>query len=305
MNARSAPTDPSHLNSYPAIRVDDAIEIASGVTVVPDPRVNFVPNIGIISGDESVLVVDTGIGIENGRRVLELARSIAGQRALLLTITHFHPEHGYGAQVFKGAATILYNKAQRDELDEKGSEYLSMFRGYGANLVDALAGVDIVGPDQTYSGATTLDLGNRRVVLRESPAHTRGDQIVHLPDDGIVFTGDLVENAFFPIFADADSKAGLWMDVLKTIESLRPAIVVPGHGAVGGTGIVRSVSGYMEFVRGQVAGLSPESDEDEVDRLVAVVKAHFPTWDNDKWIVFAVRTFFAEATGRPLRLPPQ
>jgi len=305
MNARAAPPDPSHLNSYPNVRAGDAKEIALGVVVIPDPRINFVPNIGIISGSESILVVDTGIGIENGRRVLELAREIAGKRTLLLTLTHFHPEHGYGAQIFKDAANIIYNKAQADELAEKGYEYLDMFRRYGENLVRALDGVQLVGPDKTYSEEMTINLGGRMVILRELPAHTRGDQIVYLPDDGIVFTGDLVENAFFPIFADADSKGGAWIEALKIIESLRPKLVAPGHGEIGGVELVQAVRSYMEFVRGEVANIPKDADEHEVDRLVPMVKARHPTWANDKWISFALRTFFAEATGKPVKLPPQ
>ena len=286
MGARSGPTDTSHLNSFPEVPVSDGGEIAPGVTVIPDPR------------------IDTGIGVENGRRVLELAREIARGRALLLTLTHFHPEHGYGAQVFKGVASIIYNKAQADEVTEKGSEYLDMFRGYGDNLVRALDGVQIVRPDKTYSGDMTISLGGRTVILRELPAHTRGDQIVYLPDDGIVFTGDLVENAFFPIFADADSKGEPWIEALKIIESLRPKIVVPGHGEISGVEVVRAVRSYMEFVRNEIANGPKNIDEQEVDRLAPVVKARYPTWDNNKWIPSALRTFFAEATGKPVKLPP-
>jgi glyoxylase-like metal-dependent hydrolase (beta-lactamase superfamily II) len=305
MAGRAGPTDPAHLNSYPAVRVWDATEIAPGVTVIPDPRVNFVPNIGVIEGSDRVLVVDTGMGVENGRQVLEFARKRAAVRPLMLTLTHFHPEHGYGAQVFKRTATILYNQAQADELAEKGGRYLEMFRGYGENLVRALEGVKIVEADETYVGETILDLGGRSVVLRELPAHTRGDQIVHLPEDGIVFTGDLVENAFFPIFADEDSKGGMWIETLERIEALRPRTVVPGHGAIGGAEIIAQLRGYMEWLRDRVAKLPKDADESAIDALAPAVKARYPTWDNEKWIVPALRVFFAEATGRRISLPPQ
>jgi glyoxylase-like metal-dependent hydrolase (beta-lactamase superfamily II) len=299
-------TDPAQLNSTPTVRVADAKEIAPGVTIIPDPRINFVPNIGIIAGRDSVLVVDTGLGVDNGIRVLDLARRIAGGRALYLTLTHFHPEHGYGAQVFKGEARIVYSAAQADELNEKGRRYLEMFRGYGDHIANALEGVNIIGPDETYVAERTIDLGGRKVLLREMPAHTRGDQIVFLPEEGIVFTGDLVENAFFPIFADADSKGERWLEKLISIESLRLTIVVPGHGAIGHVDIVQAVREYMEFVRGEVGALPRGLDEDDTERrLVPKVKARYPGWDNEMWIRFAIRVFFAEATGKPLQLPSQ
>src|SRR5260221_14579996 len=91
-------------------------EIADRVYVLSDGGVPLVPNVGIVVGDRAVLVVDTGMGIRNGTKVLGHARELADGRQLLLTVTHFHPEHGYGAQVFEPEATIVYNRAQADEL---------------------------------------------------------------------------------------------------------------------------------------------------------------------------------------------
>ena len=96
---------------------DALTQLADGVWVLPDrDRTPHVPNVGIVVGSRSALVIESGIGIANGERVLAIARELAGERPLLVTATHFHPEHGYGVQAFEGAATILYNEAQRDEL---------------------------------------------------------------------------------------------------------------------------------------------------------------------------------------------
>src|SRR5271170_545399 len=69
----------------PIVRPDLAHKIAPGVTIIPDPHVIAVPNIGVIEGRDAVLVVDTGLGAENGRMVYEYARKIAGDRKLYLT----------------------------------------------------------------------------------------------------------------------------------------------------------------------------------------------------------------------------
>src|SRR5262245_64908797 len=94
--------------------------IAEGVFVIGDRRIPLVPNIGIVLGEDAALVIDTGMGPANGARALEVAKDLAGGRRLILTLTHFHPEHGFGAQAFKGAAKIIYNETQRDELKRKG-----------------------------------------------------------------------------------------------------------------------------------------------------------------------------------------
>ncbi|MEM8665016.1 MAG: MBL fold metallo-hydrolase, partial [Pseudomonadota bacterium] len=80
----------------PAPTVDPSgiTEIADGVFVIPDKRVPLVPNIGIVLGSDTALVIDCGMGPANGERVLEAARKVAGSRRLVLTLTHFHPEHG-------------------------------------------------------------------------------------------------------------------------------------------------------------------------------------------------------------------
>ncbi|WP_207457760.1 MBL fold metallo-hydrolase [Azospirillum sp. SYSU D00513] len=298
-------TDPALLNRAPLIQTERAAEIAPGVTVIPDPRINLVPNIGIVAGRDAVLVVDTGIGVENGRRVLETARRIAAGRPLMLTLTHFHPEHGYGAQVFKGQARILYNRPQAEELRAKGPAYLAMFRGFGPDVAKALEGVEIVEPDETYEGERRIDLGGRTVMLSDMAAHTRGDQIVHLPDERIVFTGDLAENGFFPIFPDEDAKGQRWIEVLKRIEALDPKQVVAGHGAVAGPEVLRAVRAYLEDVQGEVRRLAASgAPVEEVDRrLTPLLKQRYAGWDNDMWVPFAVRVFHAEATGTPLKLP--
>ncbi|WP_431257252.1 MBL fold metallo-hydrolase [Roseateles chitinivorans] len=97
------------------------VEVSPGVHVIEDrQQVFLVPNVTLITGRDAALVVDTGLGVESAQAVLRTARKLAGHRKLYLTVTHFHPEHGFGAQVFKGQATIIYNRAQRDELLKKG-----------------------------------------------------------------------------------------------------------------------------------------------------------------------------------------
>src|SRR4029077_7459243 len=227
-------------------------EIAKGVFVIGDRRVPLVPNIGIVLGDDSALVVDTGMGPANGAKALEVAQDLAGPRALILTLSHFHPAHGFDAQACKGAAKIIYNEAQRDELRRKGEALLGMFRTFGPSVAAALEGTEIVEPDEVYSGpSTTIDLGGRVVELRAAgKAHTLGDQTVHVPDCGVVFMGDLVEERMFPIFPwfppdEVDIDAVNWARVLTALDAEAPPIVVPGRGARGDAEIVRTVRDYM------------------------------------------------------------
>ena len=277
------------------------MEIADGVFFVPDGRVPLVPNVGIVLGSDRAVVVDTAMGPANGARVRGFADELAGGRELVLTITHFHPEHGFGAQAFRDA-TIVYNRAQLDELHDKGGAYLEMFRTFGEAVAKQLEGVELVDPDETYDGGIhRIDLGGRTIELHDyGRAHTRGDQIVLLPSERVLFTGDLVEERCFAIFPyfppdDADVDGEKWIAALERLEALEPAIVVPGHGDVGGVELVTTVREYLVQLRDETlacaeAGVDVDAAVAKID---ASMRALHPDWVQPEWIGFGVRHFYA------------
>ena len=285
----------------PVVR-GEPVEVADGVHVIPDGRVELVPNVGIVVGEDAVLVVDTGMGPRNGAYVLEQARRMAGGRRLYLTLTHFHPEHGYGAQAFKGVATIVCNRAQRDELRRKGAAYLAMFRGLRPAVAAELEGVELVAPDLVHDGEAEIDLGGRTALLRPvGPAHTVGDQVV-LVDGRVLFGGDLLETRIFPIAPyfpphDTDVDPRRWIDVLDRLAALAPEVVVPGHGEVAGAALIHDVRDYLAYVRTEAdrlraAGVPADEAAAAVDRSA---RDRWPDWERPEWITPAVHAFYATA----------
>jgi glyoxylase-like metal-dependent hydrolase (beta-lactamase superfamily II) len=289
----------------PPVVTADPVEVAEGVHVVPDGGVPLVPNLGVVLGSRDALVVDTAMGPRNGARVRDLAEGLAGGRPLLLTITHFHPEHGYGAQAFTPGATIVYNRGQLEELRAKGLPYLEMFRGFSADVAEQLEGVELVEPHVVYDGEADLELGGRQVQLRTwGLAHTRADQVVFVPDEGVLFTGDLVESRCFAIFPyfppdDADVDGDRWIAVLERLERLEPKVVVPGHGEVGDAGVIATAREYIQQLRSETRRLAAEGLEleaivTEVDRSMRELH---PDWAQPEWIGFGVRAFHASLAG--------
>jgi glyoxylase-like metal-dependent hydrolase (beta-lactamase superfamily II) len=159
-----------HMMLEPVVQVTGVQELARDLVVIPNRRVQLVPNIGVIGGAHSVLVVETGMGPRNAETVLKFAADYAKGRKLYLTTTHFHPEHAFGAQVFAGAATFLINRDQAEDLRVKGPGYIDMFKGLGEPVARQLEGVELAQPDVVYDQAYDLDLGGRVVQL---PARTR------------------------------------------------------------------------------------------------------------------------------------
>ncbi len=286
--------------SSPTVSNTEPESVADGVYVIPDQRVNLVPNVGFVVGEDALLVVDTGMGIASAQRVLERARELADGRQLLLTLTHFHPEHGFGAQVFRNEATIIYNATQLVELEAKFDAFVEMFSGFAPEIAELLAPVELVRPHVTYRGEADLDLGGKVVELREAgPAHTRGDQLIIVPSEGVLFAGDLVEHRFFPILPDADAHGSSWIQLLAELESAAYTTVVPGHGGVGGPELVRDLRALMETMRARTTELagSGSSVEQIQEVLEPEIRAQYPDWDNPEWIAFAAANFHGELDG--------
>jgi glyoxylase-like metal-dependent hydrolase (beta-lactamase superfamily II) len=293
------PALPDVRNAPPPLVRGEPVEVSEGVFVILDNRVPLVPNVGIVVGDQAALVIETGLGPRNGAYVLDRARRLAGGLPLYLTTTHFHPEHGFGAQAFKGAATIIYNCAQRDELRRKGAAYLDMFRGLNPNIAAELAAVELTDPDVTYDGQAEIDLGGHTATLRSwGPAHTAADQTV-LIDGHVLFGGDLIETRMFPIAPyfpphDTDVDGSHWIAVLDQLIALAPAVVVPGHGEVADTVLIHEVRDYLDHVRSEAARLrtSGASPDDAAAAIDKDARARWNTWANPEWINFAARAFY-------------
>jgi glyoxylase-like metal-dependent hydrolase (beta-lactamase superfamily II) len=189
------------------------------------------------------------------------------------------------------------NAAQAQEMAAKGQEYVEMFSGFGPGLAELLADVELIGPDLAYDGPSVhLDLGGITAELIEiGPAHTRGDQVVFLPESRVLFAGDLVEDRFLPIFPDPDANGLQWLAALDRLEALQPEIVVGGHGEVGNTGLIEALRSYLIAVRDGVASLRAEGAtlEEIEQRLEPSLAERQSGWDNQMWIKSAIDSFHA------------
>ena len=126
-----------------------------------------------------------------------------------------------------------------------------------ADLVHEFAPFDfsevvLTPPTTVIDGDTTLDVGGVRVdLLHVGPAHTEGDLVVHVPDEGVVLMGDVLFSRCTPIGWEGSTDR--WIQALQRVEALAPEHVVPGHGPVGGVDDVRSARVYLQDVQAHAA----------------------------------------------------
>ena len=267
-------------------------QVRDGLWVIEDRHYTpAVPNVGIVTGTKAVLVVDTGIDRRAGDAILAVARRIANGRTIYATATHFLPEHGFGLAAFKGKATIVYNEAQRTEFVEKRSNYVQLFTQLG---MGALVGDEhFVTPDRVYSRHLWLDLGGRVVDLYSGHnGHTRGDQLIWIPDLRALFMGDLLETASFPIMPwypaihDTDVSPAKWLATLTWAAALNPVIVVPGHGPIGTRNDLVNLARYISGARADVRSLcgTARSADALADALEPKLKREHTDWHLAEWV---------------------
>lgn len=288
------------LGAPPMLPAGETLEIDDGVHVIPELGMALVPNVGIVVGDDGVLVVDTGMGPANAEIVLDEVRGITELPIRYLVTTHFHPEHNYGAQTFPDSTILTYATAQHRDLRGKGEAYRAWFiEMFGEDVRELLEPVEIRRPDITFMRRAELNLGGLRVELHHfgRPAHTGGDTVVYLPQQKIAFVGGLVPNKRFPILPDEDSSISGWIQTLDALAELGAETIVPGHGPIAAADVIGDVREYLTSIRQrsgelQAAGVALETAQ---ETLFEEFTQRYPDWGEPNWIRNAVARAYAEA----------
>jgi glyoxylase-like metal-dependent hydrolase (beta-lactamase superfamily II) len=183
-------------------------------------------------------------------------------------------------------------------VDRKQPEFIHNFSQRTPEMKALLQDVKPRAPDIVFDREAKLDLGGVTVrLLWLGPAHTRGDNFVFVEEDGVLFTGDVVTNRFFPIFPDADASGKNWLAILDQLDELHTHTIVPGHGEVGDTALIGTERTYLKAVQSRVTELKAQGKSaDESAKLLSVeFRAKYPDWDNPGWVGDAVKRFYAEA----------
>jgi glyoxylase-like metal-dependent hydrolase (beta-lactamase superfamily II) len=279
----------------PIVKVEGLKQISPHVHIIPDNSVPLVPNVGYVVGDRAVLVIDTGLGPRNGAAVYEVAKKLAGAKALYLVTTHFHPEHDLGAQAFPETTKLIRSADQVKEIAEAGLALAKVFASRSPINAELLKDADFRKADITFERDYDLDLGGVHAKLTAmGPNHTLGDTIIWIESERVLFAGDLAMRAQ-PAFASPHSSLRHWLAVLDRLEELKPAIVVPSHGPTGdGIGFITGYRTYLTEVRDRTAAQKRAGRS--VDQAVETVTAEFGERTPDKArLAGAIKAAYAEA----------
>ena len=280
----------------PMVQEGATEKISAHVYVIPDGGVPGVPNVGIIVGERATLVVDTGLGRQNGETVLREARKASGDRPLYLVTTHVHPEHDLGAQAFPPSTKMIRAQAQVDEIASEGMTTANLFRSRSLSMARLLEGAEFRKADEVFDKERTLDLGGVKArLIAMGPNHTPGDTAILVEGEGVLFSGDIAMKAA-PAFASPASSLKTWLASLDAFDALHPRIIVPSHGPMGDAGFIRSYREYLTFVRTRTTAAKREGKtvEQAFEAVAAEAKERYP--DAGARLAGAVRAAYCEAS---------
>ncbi|OGT79176.1 MAG: MBL fold metallo-hydrolase [Gammaproteobacteria bacterium RIFCSPLOWO2_02_FULL_61_13] len=187
------------------------------------------PNTGVIIGTDAVMVIDTQATPIMAKDVIRRIRKVTDKPIKYVVLTHYHAVRVLGASAY-GAEHVIASQDTYDLIVERGTQdYKSEFERFPRLFRgdDSIPG--LTWPTLTFKGEMTLWLGKLEVKLMQlGRGHTKGDTVVWLPGDRVLFSGDLVEYAATPYTGDAYLTD--WPATLDRIAALKPRALVPGRG---------------------------------------------------------------------------
>jgi glyoxylase-like metal-dependent hydrolase (beta-lactamase superfamily II) len=217
-------------------------------------------NAGLVVDGERTLLIDTLFDLALTEQMLRTMRDAVPAAARIDTLvnTHANGDHCYGNQLLRGARIVASERTaaemtelppaamaalveQAPNMGELGAFFLDCFGAFD------FSGIELVLPEQTFSGELAMQVGGRELRLIEvGPAHTRGDTLVHVPNERVLFSGDILFSEAHPIaWAGPVSN---WIAACDRILALDIDVIVPGHGPLAGLDAVRELKAYFEYL---------------------------------------------------------
>jgi cyclase len=272
-------------------------------------------NAGLIVDGERTLLVDTLYDLALTEQMLQAMRRAVPAAARIDTLvnTHANGDHCYGNKLVDGARILASERTaaempelppaamaalieQAPAMGELGRFFLECFGAFDFN------GIELALPDETFSGELSLRVGERELQLLEvGPAHTRGDTLVHVPAQRVLFSGDILFSEAHPIaWAGPVSN---WIAACERILAMDVETIVPGHGPLAGPDAVRELKAYFEYLYEQARACHAEGMTTlEAARSIALER--WADWGEGERLVVNIANIYAELSGDPEPLNP-
>lgn len=224
-------------------------------------------NNSIVIGDDGLIHVDSPHLLSDAKAWAEYSATL-GQVRFIVNTDH-HPDHTIGNFMIGGE--VVGHRVTRERLlaEPPTMEYLRDLLGrLDPEGVQYLDGYSVRVPNVLLDTTMTLHLEGATVELTHKRGHTRNSVIAYMPEDKVIFTGDVVCEVGLPSFQD--SRLVDWFDALDFVESYDFEVLVPGHGEVTNRS---GVDRYRQMGRAVVAEVADRMARgQEQEQIVAEVR---------------------------------
>ena len=207
------------------------------------------PNSGVIIGDDSVMIVEAQATPRLANKVIEKVRDVTDKPISHVVLTHYHAVRVLGASAFNAPQIIMSDTARamvvergQEDWDSEFQRFPRLFEGH-----ESIPG--LTWPTTIFSDSMTVYLGKRRIDIKHiGRAHTAGDAVIHVPDENVMFTGDIVED--HSACYCGDGHFADWGQTLDNIKSYGVDAIAPGRGGalVGTEAVERAIESTRDFV---------------------------------------------------------
>jgi cyclase len=278
----------------------ETIEPAPGVFAYVQATGAFcIANAGVIDAPGGATAVDALFTPAMTRTFLDEARRLVSAPLARLISTHHHLDHTLGNALFPRETKILAHARAKAEMERVGwsPPLIALLTRIAPHFGTELDGAELRLPDATFDGdALEMEIGGRRVrLLHFGTGHTRGDVLVHLPEQRVLFAGDV---AFFNVTPLAfEGHMGNWIAVCRHVLAMDDVdIIVPGHGPAGTKDDLRAMLAYLELVHdGARRAFAAGASADEAERAINL--GAYADWNEPERLTANVARVYQELRG--------
>ena len=211
---------------------------------------NFISNAGFVITPKGVVVIDALGSPALAERLIQEIGRLTPLPITHVIVTHYHADHIYGLQAFTAlGARVIAHRAARDYLQSETARLrLQASRQELAPWVDEAT--RLVAADEWIEGDSQLEVGGVLFEVKPvGPSHTPEDVCIYLPNEKVLFAGDLVFRNRIPYVGQADSQH--WIVALNRLLSFGADVIVPGHGPLSREAVadMRMTRDYLAYLR--------------------------------------------------------
>jgi len=265
----------------------------------------------IVDGDQSVLI-DTLYDVAHTREMLDAMAKVSPAATDIQTLvcTHGDGDHWYGNELVKGAE-IISTTAAKEDMEEGNPLKMAIMIGMMRDTPTAMGrfvrngigrfqfdGITPTYPTRYVDERTSLTVGNKTVeLIPVGPAHTRGDMLVYLPEERVLFAGDIIFSEGTPVVHAGPITRCI--DILKSILDLDVDVIVPGHGPITDKRSTEALIDYFELIYAEGkkcydAGMGLVKAARQIDL------GAFRSWHCPERVVMNIATVYKELSGKEI-----